>query len=294
MPEDVLDVVIIGGGPAGLSAALLLGRCRRKVVVVDAGRQRNRPALAAHSFFTRDGASPVDLLRIAREQLEPYEIAVKDDEAISVDRLSAGFLVRTKNGLALRGKKLLVATGVRDRVPDVAGIDVLFGKSVFVCPYCDGWENRDRRLAAWTRADGAVKHGLALLTWSPDVAVLTNGDALAEADRERLRAEGVAAHEERVIGLDRDGGRLLAVRLASGARIERDALFVHLGEEPAAPFAAELGCKLQGCERTDVPGVWVAGDLSHDTHLVAVAVAEGAKAACAINRELREELHSLR
>ncbi|HEY8076880.1 MAG TPA: NAD(P)/FAD-dependent oxidoreductase [Labilithrix sp.] len=288
MGEDRVDVVIVGGGPAGLSAALLLGRSRRKVVVVDAGRQRNRPALASHAFFTRDGASPTDLLRIAREQLEPYEVAVKDDEAIGVEREPGGFAVRTRAGLVVRGEKLLLATGVRDRVPDIDGIDALFGKSVFVCPYCDAWEQRDRRLAAWTRADGAVVHGLALTTWSADVAVFTNGDRLAPSDRERLERARVTVFDERVDALERDGGKLLAVRLASGACVERDALFVHLGEEPAAPFAEQLGCALQGNERTDVPGVWVAGDLSHDTHLVAVAVAEGVKAACAINKALRE------
>jgi thioredoxin reductase len=293
MAEDVLDAIIVGGGPAGLSAALLLGRARRKALVVDAGRHRNQSTLAAHGFFTRDGESPSDLLRIAREQLEPYEVAVHDDEVVSIDRENGHFMAKTKNGLVVRGKKLLLATGVRDKIPDKDGIDALFGKSVFVCPYCDGWENRDRRLVAWTRAETAAKQGVALLTWSKDVVVVTDGERVPDDQKRALRANGIALHEERVTSLERDGGKLLALRFESGERLPCDAAFVHLGEAECSPFAAQLGCKANGTEKTGVPGVWIAGDASHDLHLVAVAVAEGVKAACAINTELREEQHPI-
>jgi thioredoxin reductase len=291
-----LDCVVVGGGPAGLSAALVLGRCRRRVVVIDAGRPRNRRSRASHGFFTRDGTSPADMLRIGREQLVEYGVPVVDDEAIAVRRDGPAFVVETKGGGAYRTRKLLLATGMTDVLPDVPGVDELFGKSVFVCPYCDGWENRDRRFGVWTTEDGAAK-ALGLLTWTRDLVVFTNGRAMRPADRERLARRSVRLVEDRVAALERDGERLFAVRLAGGERVERDALFVELGERQAAPFAIELGCAVTDNgtvgagdgERKRVPGVWIAGDASVDMQVVAVAVAEGFKAACAINVELREE-----
>jgi thioredoxin reductase len=291
-----LDCVIVGGGPAGLSAALVLGRCRRSVVVIDAGKPRNRRSRASHGFFTRDGMSPAEMIRVGREQLAAYAVPVVDDEATGVRRDGAAFVIETKRGGAYRTRKLLLATGMKDVLPDVPGLDALFGKSVFVCPYCDGWENRDRRFGVWITEDGAER-ALGLLTWTRDLVVFTDGRPLRASDRDRLALRGVEVVEDRVEALEGEGERLIAVRLAAGRRVERDALFVELGERQAAPFAVELGCALtdKGTlgagdgERTRVPGVWVAGDASVDMQVVAVAVAEGFKAACAINTELREE-----
>jgi thioredoxin reductase len=187
---------------------------------------------------------------------------------------------------------------MRDKIPDRPGFYDLFGKGVYVCPYCDGWENRDRRLAAYAPAHSAAETALALLTWSSDVVLFTAGqEKLAETDREHLLRNGITlVYEDDIAALEGKDGRLAAVVLTTGARIERDALFLHLGEEQAAPFAKELGCEIgengtvttgKG-ERAGPPGVFVAGDASHDLQLVSIALAEGVKAACAINTDLRK------
>jgi thioredoxin reductase len=294
------DVIIVGGGPAGLSAALVLGRCRRRVWLVDAGRGRNERAHAAHAVFTRDGASPAELRRKGREQLAVYDVTLHDDEVIEIVRDGESFVARTRGGHVASGKKLLLATGMRDRVPDRPGFRELFGRSVFVCPYCDGWENRDRRLAAYAPAAAGPDLALALLTWSDDVVLFTPGERISDEAREMLTRNGVVVHEEDVVRLEAQADRedcLRAVVLASGASVERDAMFVKFGEEQAAAFVHQFGCQLtdnntvrpREGERAGEPGVFVAGDASHDLQLVAIAIAEGVKAACAINTELRQE-----
>lgn len=291
------DVIIVGGGPAGLSAALVLGRCRRRVCLVDAGHGRNERAPTAHGIFTREGASPAELRRMGREQLAAYDVTIHDDEVVGVTPGGPVFTVRTRSGRVLTGTKLLLATGMRDRIPDRPGFDELFGTGVYVCPYCDGWENRDRRLAAYAPADAGPDLALSLLTWSSDVVLVTTGERISEEDRAVLHRNGVVVHEDDVRSLDVESGTLRAMVLASGARVERDAIFVKMGEDQAAPFVKQLGCEVTDnntvCtshgERAGTPGVFVAGDASYDLQLVSIAVSEGVKAACAINTELRKE-----
>lgn len=298
MLEEDFDVVIVGGGPAGLTAALVLGRCRRRVVVIDSGKPRNRCAGAGHGFFTRDGAKPQDLIRIGREQVAPYDVVLHDDIAIAVAPADGGngWVVKTKSGRTFRGKKALLATGMCDRLPEIPGVDRLFGKSVHVCPYCDGWESRDNPIGVIACDPARVDFTLGLLTWSEDVALFLHGDSIPDEDRARLVRNGVRVIDGKVEALE--GGEVLeAVRLANGERIVRKTLFVHLGQDQAAPFARDLGCptiqngavETSKGERAGPKGLFVAGDASHDLQVIAVAVSEGMKAACAINVELRQE-----
>jgi thioredoxin reductase len=290
------DVLIVGGGPAGLSAALVLGRCRRKVLVVDAGRPRNARSPAVHGFFTRDGTPPGELLAIGRAQLAPYDVDVVEDAIVGVSREGRGFSAVTASGAEIRARKLLVATGMRDVMPDAPGFSELLGRFVFVCPYCDGWERRDRRLCAYARGEDAVDVGLGLTTWSADVALVIPDRPIAPAERDTLRRNGVDLYEETVERLDLDGDALV-LTLASGRRLRRDAVFVHFGEVQASSLAERLGCPFEDNgtvaagegETAGPPGVFVAGDASHDRQLLPVAIAEGVKAACAINVELRRE-----
>jgi thioredoxin reductase len=298
MLEEDFDVVIVGGGPAGLTAALVLGRCRRRVVVIDSGRPRNRRAGAGHGFFTRDGAKPQDLIRIGREQLAQYDVVLHDDEAVAVAPADGGegWVVKTKSGRTFRGKKALLATGMCDRLPDIPGVERLFGKSIHVCPYCDGWEARDLPFGVVACDPGRVDFTLGLLTWSEDVVLFLNGDSIGGEDRACLERNGVRIVDERIAELEGDD-ELTAVRLENGNRVERRTLFVHLGQDQAAPFARDLGCPTieNGAvctskgERAGPKGLFVAGDASHDLQVIAVAVSEGMKAACAINMELRQE-----
>ena len=296
----VHDCIIIGGGPAGLSAALVLGRCRRRVLVVDAGRPRNLGVQASHGVLTRDGTSPAEIRRLARQQLKPYDsVSVLDDEVLAVRRTEDGvFQVRTRSHGEVTGKKLLLATGMRDRLPDTPGFRELLGRGVYVCPYCDGWEVRDRKIVAYAPATTGPDFALGLLTWSRDVALVTPGERVNADDRALLSRHGVVLHEEPIASLESSEMGLCAMVLESGARLACDAVFVKFGEVQAAPFAMELGCELTeqntvatgNGERAGPKGVFVAGDASHDLQLVTIAIAEGSKAACAINTELRREL----
>lgn len=291
------DVLILGAGPAGLSAGLVLGRCRRRLCIIDSGHGRNERARHAHGIFTRDGATPDELRKMGRAQLEPYDVTIHDDEVVSVDGSEGHFVAKTRGGLVVEGKKLLLATGMRDRIPDRPGFQELFGRSVLVCPYCDGWENRDRRLAAFGPAKAAAELALSLRTWSEDVTCITPGERLIEEDRAALLKNGVVIHEDDVHHLEVDGETLKWIALASGARLDCDVVFVKFGEEQAAPFVHQFDCELTDnntvCpregERVGRPGIFVAGDASHDLQLVAIAISEGVKAACAINTELRKE-----
>ena len=288
----------MGGGPAGLSCALVLGRCRREVLLIDDGRPRNAPSPAAHGFFTRDGARPADLIAAGRAELEPYGIEVIGDTVLRAERLRDGFLLTTGAGARHRAGILVLATGLVDELPDVPGAAELFGRGLFTCPYCDGWEFRDRRLAAHGRGDKAVQLALALTTWSHDVVLLTDGwTRLTSAHRRMLAAHGIPIRRERVAAFEAGaGGGLARVVFADGAAIERDAAFLHSRTRPRSPLAEQLGCRFNRAgsvvtrdfERAS-GRLYVVGDASRDVQFIAVAVAEGARAAYAINRSLRLE-----
>jgi thioredoxin reductase len=288
------DVLIVGGGPAGLSAALVLGRSRRRVVVIDAGHPRNARSAGVHGFLSRDGIAPSELNRIAREQLAPYDVSVHDDAVVHVAREGAGFAVRTADGVVWRAARVLVATGMRDILPDAPGFAEQLGTSVFACPYCDGWEHRDQRLCAYAIGPEAADSALGLTSWSSDVALVAP-EGVCEADQALLARNGVRLYQSPAIRLETaDPGVVIA--LASGERVACDAIFVHLGERQASSLAERLGCPFEENHTvaTDPdgaahPGIFVAGDASHDRQVVAVAVAEGVKAACAINADLRRE-----
>lgn len=298
----MLDVVVVGGGPAGLSAALVLGRCRRRVVVLDAGRPRNAASHALHGFLTRDGTPPLELLTIAREQLRPYAVELVDAEVVAARRHDGGgFEVELDDASRLFARRLLLATGVTDRLPEVEGFAPLYGRSAHHCPFCDGWEARDRPLVAYARDPGAADFALLLTSWSRDVLLCTDGRPLAPDDEARLAAGGVAVRTDPVARLEGHRGQLERVVFARGDAVARRALFFHLGAGSTGDLAARLGCRCDDAagvhtgarEETSEPGVWVAGDASKDVLLAVVAAAEGARAAVDIHRSLvREELEA--
>jgi thioredoxin reductase len=292
------DVIIVGAGPAGLSAALMLGRCRRRVLVCDTGRPRNAASAAMHGFLTRDGIAPREFLRIAREQLRQYEtVEVRDIEVTVAACRDSLFDVTLIDGSALRSRKLLIATGVTDNLPDIPGFDQLYGRGVFHCPYCDGWEVRDQPLAIYGRGDRGLGLSLELIGWSRDLVLCTDGppeiapDGLARLDR-----NGIAVRQERVLRLDgRD--RLERIVFATGEPLVRHALFFTTGQEQQSELATKLGCRMteKGTvntgkyETTHLRGLFVAGDASRAVQWVVVAAAEGAEAAFAINTDLLKE-----
>ena len=225
------DCIIVGGGPAGLSAALLLGRCRRRVLLCDSGEPRNRWATAVNGFFSRDGVPPLQLLSLARDQLGAYdtvelrEVCVEDAE-----RVDGAFEVLLPGGARARARTLLLATGVVDDVPAIDGFAEAYGRTVHHCPYCDGWEYRDRRLAVYGRGDAGYGLALGLTAWTDHVVLCTDGPSeLDHPRRTELEEIGVELREEPVERLDVTEGRVHAVRLAGGVTVPCDGVFFSTG-----------------------------------------------------------------
>jgi thioredoxin reductase len=293
------DVVVVGGGPAGLSAALVLARARRTVLILDDGRYRNDRSLGVHGYLSRDGVLPEDLRKQGRAELRRYGVRVLGVRATGASPdPRGGFRVRASGGRVFRARKLLLATGVRDRIPPIRGIGSLYGVSVHHCPFCDGWEWRDRRLAVYGRGESGAGLAHSLLAWSADVILFTDGPTrLSPPALAALRRRGVGVRPGRVERLEGRNGFLRRVLLRGGAPVPRDAIFLATGNEARAEIARRLHCRFKpgGSIWTDrrecasVAGVFVAGDASRDVQFAIVAAAEGARAAVAIHRELVAE-----
>lgn len=296
------DVVIVGGGPAGLSAALMLGRCRRSVLVCDTGRPRNAASSAMHGYLTRDGIPPREFLAIGRRELEQY-VTVTFRE-VEVQAASCGpdgrFEVTLEGGERVTSRKLLLATGVTDNVPGVPGVAELYGRSVFHCPYCDGWEVSGQPLAIYGRGARGVGLSLTLTAWSADLVLCTDGPSEIEPDDyARLERNGIAVREERIARVEGADGIMTDVVFEDGERLARRAMFFTTGQSQQSALAVKLGCELNEkgtvrtgkYESTHLPGLFVCGDASRAVQWVIVAASEGAEAAFAINSDLlREDL----
>jgi len=293
----MFDVIVVGGGPAGLSAALMLGRCRRRVLVCDLGQPRNRRSQALHGYLTRDGLAPRAFLDYGRHELTQYGIECRLVGVTTVARCENRFRVTLSDGRDEQARYLLIATGVIDDLPPVSGLEDCYGRSVFHCPYCDGWEWRNRRLAALGPGADAAKLALALKAWTPDVVLCTNGVRVHGRDRRRLDRNGIPVRTDPIARLEHEGGVLTAIAFRDGEALRRDALFFSSAQHPQCDLATRLGCALtpRGTVQTgllsdtNVPGVFVAGDASRDAQFAIVAAAEGVKAAVAINKALLHE-----
>lgn len=297
------DVAVIGGGPAGLSAALMLGRCRRRVVVVDAGKPRNAAAKIFHGYLGRDHTNPRELLEQGRAEVAKYGVELLQDVAIAAERCDAPnfatcFSVKTQNGKTLRCRKLLFATGMCDEIPTWQGVAECYGTSVHHCPYCDGWEHRDTHLVAFGSTPSAAL-GLAQLlrNWSEQVTVVTDGAAIEPADESLARASGIATCTEVIEELVHREGHLESIRFQDGSSLRAEALFFNTSQSPQCQLPCAMGCEIEEAgavrtrpkQRTNLPGVFLVGDADGDVQFVIVAAAEGATAAVAIHRELQDE-----
>jgi thioredoxin reductase len=293
------DVIIVGAGPAGLSAALILGRSCRRVLVCDAGRPRNAASHAMHGFLSRDGIPPLEFLQIARDQMRQYETVEFLDMEVSEANCTEGsrFQVTLADGSRRDSRKLLIATGMVDRVPDIDGFARLYGRSVFHCPYCDGWELRGQPLAIYGRGERGLGLALELTGWSRDLVLCTDGPSEIDADGiGRLDRNGIHLREDRIARLEGEE-RLERIVFAAGDPLARHAVFFTNGQEQRSHLAIALGCQLNEkgtvptgrYETTHLPGLYVAGDASRAVQWVVVAAAEGAEAAFAINTDLLKE-----
>jgi thioredoxin reductase len=290
--------VIVGAGPAGLSAALMLGRCRRRVVVIDDGTPRNRAANATHGFISRDGTTPTALLDLCRSDVAKYATVNFHSGTVRGAEGSRGaFTVRCADGRTFTGRRLLIATGVVDKLPRIAGVEALYGRAVHHCPFCDAFEYADQPLAQYGRGRAGVDAALILRGWSEDVVLLTDGKRLSPAQHARAKRHGIAVREEPVSRLVGRAGRLERIEFTTGRSLARTALFFATDQQQRSDLAKDLGCEFRADgsvateehETTNVPGVYVAGDASHRSQKLVVAAAEGSLAAMKIHESLWAE-----
>src|SRR5690242_7868831 len=240
----MFDVVVVGGGPAGLSAALMLGRCRRRVLVCDLGEPRNRRSRALHGYLSRDGIAPRMLTELGRQELSKYGVEFRCIGVTTAEPWSDGFRIILSDGGAELARYLLIATGVVDALPAIPGLEECYGRSVFHCPYCDGWEWNDRRLAAFGAGAAGAGLALGLRTWSRDVVLCTTGRALDGRGRDRLKRNGIAIRTGPIDRREHRDGSLAAIVFAGEEALARDALFFTTGQHPQSELAVRLGCTL--------------------------------------------------
>jgi thioredoxin reductase len=297
-----VDVIIVGAGPAGLEAAIVLGRCRRFVAVFDSGEYRNTRAQGVHCYLGHEGIRPEELRRLGREALQRYEhVTLREARVVDARALQPGFSVALHDGTQVTCRKLLLATGVVDEIPQIPGLDALYGSSVFHCPYCDGWEHRDQALVVYgkgSNAPNAAGLALELLQWSRDLLFCTDGPSgLDERTRLRLARHRIVLREEPIAELVGNTGKLESIRFKGGEQVPRDAVFFCTPQHQRSELPAKLGCAFteDGAvntdmhEATNVPGLYVAGDASRRAQFAIVSAGEGAMAAEAINNRLTEE-----
>ncbi|MGW0864794.1 NAD(P)/FAD-dependent oxidoreductase [Streptomyces sp. NPDC002611] len=304
---ETYDVVVVGGGAAGLSAALVLGRARQRTLVVDAGEPRNAPAAHMQGFLTRDGMPPAEFLAIGREEIARYGVELVRDRVVEVERgedaavgRGEDFTVVLAGGRTVRARRLVVATGLKDELPAIPGLAERFGRDVLHCPFCHGWEVRDQPFGVLGTSAKSVHQALMVSQWSKDVRFFLHTVAeeeLSDEDLRRLAAAGVDVVPGEVAGLVVEDDRLTGVRLADGSTHARSALFVAPHAVPQTGLLERLGAELQETPfgaypvvdptgLTTVPGVWAAGNAIGFAEQVVHAASGGYRAASAIVGDL--------
>jgi thioredoxin reductase len=298
------DVVIIGGGAAGLSAALVLARARRRVAVVDAGQPRNAPAAHMHGFLGSDGLPPAELLARGRREVTGYGGHLVDGRATDIRQIPSDgphtvrvFAVTLADGTVLHTRRVLVTTGLRDDLPDIPGVRERWGRDLLHCPYCHGYEVRDQPVGVLGGTPDALAHAHIVRQWSDDVVYFTDARPLTADERQQLVARAIGIVDEAVTRLVVEHDRLTGVEVATGQVVPRTAVFVRPRFVPHDELLTRLGCTTHPggwvatdpTGRTSVPGVWAAGNAVNPRAQVITAAGEGSAAAIAINNDLVEE-----
>jgi len=292
------DVCIVGAGPAGLNAALVLGRCGRDVIVFDSGQPRNAASRGLHGYLTRDGCHPKDLRQMGRDECGKYpSVKFSDRQVASVQKRDDGFVIVTLDGQSVEARLLLLATGRIDVLPDKPGFREYYGHGVYHCPYCDGWEHRHERIAVYGECPDVVDFALTLLTWTEQILLCpTDPCAVVTRDHARLQANGITVATAPLKALGGDGETLRDLQFEDGTTAPIDAVFFTSELPQKSTIAQSLGCALDAggsviCEAhaaTGVAGLYVAGNVRGGVHLAIMAAAEGAEAAIAINEALAD------
>lgn len=299
---EVYDVIVVGGGPAGSSAALVLGRSRLNVLMIDKGTPRNIRTHGIHAYLTRNDIKPVDFRRLAHEEVLAVGVTIQVGGAVGLQQEdNGGFVLHMEHGEIFKASRVVLATGIADRMPEVEGMDALYGISAFHCPFCDGWEWRDRSLAVYGRGKKGVAMARGLLTWSVDVMLFTDGELLTKRELANANAANITVHTDPIKRMVGSKGELHSIELGTGVSINRDAIFFDPDPQQQCGIAAQLGCtttksgavRTDKKQRTEIPGLYVAGDAAADPNMVVIAAADGVKAALNIVQEMQKEGHWL-
>ena len=299
---DLYDVIIVGGGPAGLNAAVVLGRCRRKVLLFDTEQYRNSYSHGMHNFLTRDDILPTDFLKISQGEIKKYGVERMKKRVVRANKNTDDvFVVKDEEGTIYYSRKLLIATGLRDNIPEVPGFKEMYGKSVHHCPYCDGWEVRDKILGVYAKEKEGGELALMLKAWSPHVTLYTDGkNKVKPYQKEQLEANDISIVRWPIERLEGTDGQLEKIIFKNGEEQACDAIFFVNGFTQQCNLAEAFNCEIgkkgvvitNRFQQTSIPDLYVAGDADKDMHLVVVAAAEGAKAGVIINKELQKEINS--
>jgi thioredoxin reductase len=292
------DVVVVGGGPAGLNCALILARCRRRVILFDDGRQRNRFSEALHGFVSRDDVPPGDLLRRGRADCKKYGVRFVQERVLRVRNKTGGFAVTTESGVRYECSKLVLATGLTDTLPPFPRAEEFFGRSMFHCPFCDGYEFTHLPWGVYASgAAAAVENCLRYLTWTSDITLIAHNLKLSRSAGALLERNGITVITEPVTRLDGRQGMLRSIVFSGGKTIPLRALFFSIPAKQQSDLGDQLGCKrnskgvivLNKLQQSSVNGLYVVGDMAREMQLAVIAAAEGAKAAVAIEVALNKE-----
>lgn len=294
----LLDCAIIGGGPAGLSAALVVGRGRKQVIVFDDELPRNRVTEESHGFITNDGMTPFEIRRAGEADLQKYpNIKIKRSRIVDIQKKEERFTLLTHEGDRFEAKKIILATGLQDILPEIEGIHDVYGKTLFSCPFCDGWELKDKALALIAENQRALHMAKLLSNWTKDLIVFTNGHVLAEEDKVLLTAHSIQVIDVPIVSIDHDNGQLRSLQLANGEIVKREGGFVASEFKQSAPFAEKLGCKMTknaGIEtdilgRTTVSGIFACGDNLGGPAQLVLAAAAGSQTGMGVIHEIVQE-----
>ena len=297
--NTLFDVIIIGGSYAGLSAAMSLGRSLRKVLVIDSGQPCNKQTPHSHNFLTQDGVPPAEIASRAREQLAAYQtITFHHDNVIQAEQTPTGFILRTNAGKTFRGKKLIFATGIKDLLPDIKGMAACWGISVIHCPYCHGYEFREKRTGILSNGNQAFHVTSLVHNLTDTLTILTSGKATFSPEQsERLARHAIAVVEKEVMDIIHENGHLREVVFADGETLSLDCLYAAVPFQQQSDLPGQLGCSLTDkgyiavnpMQQTTVEGVYACGDNVSMMRSVATAVASGNFTGAAVNMELTQE-----
>ncbi|WP_160645518.1 NAD(P)/FAD-dependent oxidoreductase [Chengkuizengella marina] len=297
---EFYDVVIVGGGPAGLSAALVLGRSKRKILLIDENKPRHAVTAESHGFLTRDGIKPKEFKKIAKDQVSTYKnVKHKNDCVINVVKSEGFFETETLKGAKYHSRKILFATGIIDQLPRIIGLSEVYGRSAFPCPYCDGWEVKDQPLAVIGNSERIFEYTRSVHNWSPNLILFTNGSANLSLENKRdLVRHNIKVKETKIKQIISNNGMLKRIQLENGTIISRAAAFIEgIKETQSCKIPEKLGCKIDGNGAyitkqnglSEVPGLYIIGDAKNLFSGLIKSASEGYCAGVSINSEIIRE-----